>query len=133
MDVGLPRQISIHGGAAINFGSRYQISPRVAVLSQAAHFQVTGGANLRIRLDEYDRTGLYGGLWTRVSNDAVNGLLSDAVIVTTGLEIDGFLLGLSYDLNIEAITNLNTRQGTFEISLVYLGEYDNETILCPKF
>ncbi len=129
----LPRNITLHGGAAINFAKKYQISPRVSALSQAGHFQVTGGANLRIRLDEYDSSGLYGGLWARVSNDALNSLLTDAVIITTGLEVDGFLIGLSYDLNIEAVSNLNTRQGTFEISLVYLGEYENETILCPKF
>lgn len=129
----LPRNITVHGGAAINFANRLQISPRVMLLSQAAHFQVTGGANLRIRLDDYDKSGLYFGLWSRISNDAVNSLLTDAVIVTTGLEVDGFLLGLSYDLNIEAVSNLNTRQGTFEISFVYLGEYENETILCPKF
>ncbi len=133
LNVVLPRNINIHGGAAINFAKRYQLSPRVMLLKQAGHFQVMGGTNLRVRLDEYDSTGIYGGIWARVSNDAVNSLISDAIIVTTGLEFDGFLMGLSYDLNIEAITNLNTRQGTFEISLVYLGEYENETILCPKF
>ena len=133
LNIVLARNYTAHGGAAINFGNRYQISPRISALSQAAHFQVTGGANLRIRLDEYDKTGVYGGLWARYANDAVNSLLNDAVILTLGLEVDGFLLGLSYDLNTEAVSNLNTRQGTFEISFVYLGEYDNETILCPKF
>ena len=129
----LPRNYTVHGGAVINFGSRFQISPRAAVLSQAAHFQITGGANLRIRLDEYDSTGLYAGLWTRLSNDVISSLLTDSVIVTTGFEVDGFLIGLSYDLNIEAISTFSTHQATFELSLVYLGEYQNETILCPKF
>ncbi len=133
LNVILPRNITAHAGAAINFGSRYQVSPRASVLTQAGHFQVTGGANLRVRLDEYDKTGVYAGLWARIANDALNGLLNDSVILTTGLEIEGFLLGLSYDLNTIAASTLNTQQGAFEISFVYLGEYENETILCPKF
>jgi len=133
LDVPLPRNYTAHGGAIIALGNRYQLSPRLMLLSQAAHFQINGGANLRIRLDEYNSTGIYVGLWTRIANDAANGVLNDAAIVMVGLELSGFLLGLSYDLNTEALATYSTRQGAFELSLAYLGEYDNESILCPKF
>ncbi len=133
LDVPLPRNYTAHGGAIIALGGRYQLSPRLMLLSQAAHFQINGGANLRIRLDEFNSTGIYVGAWARLANDAVNGVLNDAVIAMVGLELNGFLLGFSYDLNTQALATYNTRQGAFELSLAYLGEYDNETILCPKF
>lgn len=133
LPVPLPRNYTGHAGAVVSFGKRFQLSPRLLVLSQSAHFQINGGANLRIRVDEYDSAGIYIGGWTRIANDADNGVLNDAVIAMVGFEVDGFLIGFSYDLNIEALTTLSTRQSAFELSLAYLGEYDNETILCPKF
>jgi len=133
LDQPLPRNITAHAGAIIALGNRYQISPRVMMLSQGGHFQINGGANLRIRIDEFGRSGIYVGAWSRLANDAVNGIFNDAIIAMVGLEIDGFLLGLSYDLNTKALASYNARQGAFELSVAYLGEYDNETILCPKF
>ena len=103
------------------------------ILSQGPQFQINGGANLRVRVDEFNSTAVYVGAWTRFANDALNSVITDSVIAMIGLEVNGFLLGLSYDLNIEAISNYNSRQGAFELSLAYLGEYDNETILCPQF
>ena len=38
----------------------------------------------------------------------------------------------TYDLNLHAL-EAKQRQGAFEISISYLGHYDNEKILCPKF
>ena len=49
-----------------------------------------------------------------------------------GFEISSVLLGLSYDLNIGAL-QAKQRQSAFEISVAYLGNYDNEEIVCPKF
>ena len=133
LDATLPRTIVTHAGAVVKLTNSLQLSPRFLALFQEAHFQATGGANLRIKLDQFNTTALYVGLWTRVANDALNSIINDSVIASVGFELDGFLLSLSYDLNTTAITNLSTRQGSFEISLAYLGEYDNETILCPKF
>ncbi len=133
LDVPLARNISAHGGAVIALGSRYQLSPRVLFMTQGPQMQINAGSNLRIRLDQYNSSAIYVGAWTRFANDAINSVLNDAVIAMVGLEIDGVLLGLSYDLNTEAINTFNTRQGSFELSIAYLGEYDNETILCPKF
>ena len=49
-----------------------------------------------------------------------------------GVLINSMLFGLSYDLNLGAL-QANQRQGAFELSVSYLGNYDNEKILCPKF
>ena len=62
-----------------------------------------------------------------------NGMNVDAVIVITGIEYSSFLLGLSYDVNVNGLTNYSKLQGAFEISLTYLGEYESETVICPTF
>ena len=133
LDIFLDRNYTAHAGAVLALSNRYQISPRLMILSQGPQFQINGGANLRVRVDEFNSTAVYVGAWTRFANDALNSVITDSVIAMIGLEVNGFLLGLSYDLNIEAISNYNSRQGAFELSLAYLGEYDNETILCPQF
>lgn len=133
LEVFLDRNYTAHAGAVIALSNRYQISPRLMILSQGPQFQINGGANLRIRIDEFNSTAIYVGAWTRFANDALNTTINDSVIAMVGLEVNGFLLGMSYDLNTEAISTYNARQGTFELSLAYLGEYDNESILCPQF
>ena len=133
LEIFLDRNYTAHAGAVIALSNRYQISPRLMILSQGPQFQINTGANLRIRVDEYNSTAIYVGAWTRFANDALNSVLNDSVIAMVGLEVNGFLLGLSYDLNTEAIITYNSNQGAFELSLAYLGEYDNETILCPQF
>lgn len=133
LEVFLDRNYTVHAGAVIALSNRYQLSPRLMLLSQGPQLQVTTGANLRIRVDEFNSTAVYVGAWTRFANDALNNVLNDSVIAMIGLEINGLLLGLSYDLNTEAIATNNSRQGAFELSIAYLGEYDNETILCPQF
>ena len=50
-----------------------------------------------------------------------------------GLEYENVLLGFSYDANISTFTATGTRRNAFEVSVAYLGEYENELVLCPKF
>lgn len=50
-----------------------------------------------------------------------------------GIEYNNFLLGVSYDTKLNAVGTARDKRGAFEVSIAYLGEYENETILCPKF
>jgi Type IX secretion system membrane protein PorP/SprF len=93
--------------------------------------QINAGANFRFALGERGGSALHLGSWARPVRDTkAFGL--DAVVALAGFEINNVLLGLSYDLNLKAL-GANQRQGAFEISIAYLGNYDNEEILCPKF
>ena len=105
--------------------------PRVLVASQGPHFQTNAGANFRFLLGEYGTTALHLGTWVRpVRNES--GIGVDAAVALLGFEINNVLLGLSYDLNLKAL-GAKQRQGAFEISIAYLGNYEGEGILCPKF
>ena len=111
--------------------SRVSLSPRVLFAKQGPHWETTVGTNLRTVMGQAGTSAFHIGTWVRpVHNDVGAGL--DAAVVMLGFEINNVLLGLSYDLNINALS-ARQRQGAFEISIAYLGNYANEGILCPKF
>jgi type IX secretion system PorP/SprF family membrane protein len=118
--------------ANIPLGKSNKVSllPRLLFAKQGPHLQVNTGANLRFTLGDGD-VALHLGSWVRpVRNDTDFGV--DAVVALAGIEFNNVLMGLSYDLNLGAL-QYSQRQGAFEISLAYLGNYDNEEIMCPKF
>ena len=129
----LHRNYTVHAGANLLLKTELTLSPRILFLLQGGHMQINAGSNLRISLSGYDGTALHLGAFARIVQGIENPLGLDAIVPQVAIELGGFLLGLSYDVNINALANYNTAQGTFEISAAYLGEYENETILCPKF
>lgn len=111
--------------------NRVQIHPRLLFAMQGPHLQVNTGTNLRFAMGEYGSKALHFGAWARpVRNNDGFGL--DAAVALVGLEINNMLFGLSYDLNLKAL-QARQRQGAIEFSITYLGNYNNEEIICPKF
>lgn len=112
--------------------NRVQINPRLLFALQGPHLEVDAGANMRFALGQYGSTALHFGAWARPVRNSDNGFGLDAAVALFGLEINNVLFGLSYDLNLKAL-QAKQRQGAFEISITYLGNYNNEEIICPKF
>lgn len=110
---------------------RVSLLPRFLIASQGPHMQVNTGANFRMAMGQYGGSALHLGGWARPVRNS-DGMGLDALVALAGIEFNNVLIGLSYDLNLKAI-GANQRQGAFEISVAYLGNYDNEEILCPKF
>lgn len=128
----LYRKYSVHASAQMPMGFKNSFSPRIYVASQGQYAQATLGANFRLQFTDYGSTAFHTGAWIRGVKNA-KGIGTDAVSVMVGYELNNFLLGLSYDLNLTGLTQYNRNQNAFEISIGYLGDYDNDTILCPKF
>lgn len=111
--------------------NRVSVQPRVLFATQGPHLQINAGTNMRFVMGQYGGSALHLGTWARpVRNNDGFGL--DAVVALLGIEVNNVLFGLSYDLNLKAL-GANQRQGALEISISYLGNYENEEILCPKF
>jgi Protein of unknown function (DUF3308). len=111
--------------------NRVSMQPRVLAAMQGPHMEVNAGTNFRFALGQYGSSALHFGSWARpVRNNGAFGF--DAVVALLGLEVNSMVLGLSYDLNLRAL-QANQRQGAIELSVTYMGNYDNEKILCPKF
>ncbi len=111
--------------------NRVSLLPRLLWASQGPHMEVNAGTNIRFAMGEFGGSALHLGSWVRtVRNDTNTGL--DAVVALAGIEINGVLIGLSYDINTTALSQ-GQQQNAFEISVTYLGNYESEEILCPKF
>lgn len=112
--------------------NRVQIHPRLLFALQGPHLEVNTGTNMRFALGQYGSTALHFGAWARPVRNSDKSFGLDAAVALFGLEINSVLVGMSYDLNLKAL-QANQRQGAFEISITYLGNYNNEEIICPKF
>jgi type IX secretion system PorP/SprF family membrane protein len=111
--------------------TRVSMQPRIQVASQGPHMEINTGTNLRFSMGQYGTTAFHVGGWVRPVKNVENMSL-DAAVVLLGFEINNVLIGMSYDLNLKAI-GANQRQGAFEISVAYLGDFESEGIPCPKF
>jgi type IX secretion system PorP/SprF family membrane protein len=130
----LYRKLSVQMAGRFRVGSRQSrvaLLPRVLVASQGPHLEVNAGTSVRTTLGEYGGSALHIGSWVRPVRNA-DGLGLDAVVALVGFEVNSVLLGLSYDLNLNAL-GYNQRRGAFELSVTYLGSFEDEGILCPKF
>lgn len=116
----------------INKAHTLFMSPRLVASLQGPHLTANAGTNFKITVDKALGTSLHIGSWVRpVKNES--GINLDAIVFMTGLEFNNVLLGVSYDLNLPTLKNYRRTQNVFEISLIYLGDYDNDELLCPTF
>lgn len=111
--------------------SRVSIHPRFLLANQGPYMQLNMGSNVRFALGQYGGSAFQLGGWMRPVRN-LDGIGVDALVALAGIEMNNILVGLSYDINVRAL-NARQRQGAFEISVMYLGSYDNEEIICPKF
>ncbi|MEI6407829.1 MAG: PorP/SprF family type IX secretion system membrane protein [Bacteroidota bacterium] len=115
----------------LNRDNRVSLLPRFLFATQGPHTEINAGTNIRFAMGQYGSTALHFGAWARTVRNT-DGLGLDAVVALVGLEFNNLLIGMSYDLNLRAL-QANQRQAAFEISIAYLGEYESEGVVCPKF
>ena len=126
-------KFNVQLAASIPFdrSNRVSMQPRVLAALQGPHMEINAGTNFRFALGQYGGSAIHFGTWARpVRNNGGFGF--DSVVALFGMEINSMVFGFSYDLNLGAL-QANQRQGAFELSVSYLGDYDNEKVLCPKF
>ena len=129
----LMRKVSAHISLILPLGRALQFSPRALAYLQGPHFAANAGGNFRFLMNETKGAALHLGSWVRPVRNLDKNLGLDAAVLMVGLEHSNFLFGLSYDANLSGLNTTGRRQGAIEFSLAFLGNYNNETILCPKF
>ncbi len=130
----LHRKYTAHFGMQIPLGERIQLLPRAMAYMQGPHLAANAGSNIRFLINDVSGTALHVGGWVRPVRNEDNSFKLDAAVVMLGLEFNNFLLGMSYDANLNYLGGTSgRRQGAFEISLAFLGQYEDDTVLCPKF
>ncbi|KAA3623258.1 MAG: type IX secretion system membrane protein PorP/SprF [Bacteroidetes bacterium] len=129
----LHRKYSAYVNIVFPIGDYIKISPRALGYLQGPHFSANAGANFRFSLNSITGTALHLGSWGRLAGNEQKNIFADAVVFLAGIEYQNFLVGLSYDANISDLSNASQGRSTFEISLAYLGNYENDLVVCPKF
>ena len=130
----LYRKYSAYVSFSIPFGEgAVRLQPRALVYNQGPHLALNTGTNVRLLLDDVSGTALHIGSWIRPVSNEDDSFSLDALVGMIGIEYRNVLLGFSYDAQLEAIGAGRNQRGAFELSIAYLGEYEDETVLCPKF
>jgi type IX secretion system PorP/SprF family membrane protein len=117
--------------AQIPVSDKINFLPRAIFDKQDNHLKLDAGGNFRFGLSDFRTVSLHLGSYLRPVRDFDNSYRLDAVVALVGIEMNNVLIGTSYDIFLGKTTGF--RRGTFEISVAYLGEYEDDLILCPKF
>jgi len=126
-------QYSLQLSAEMSLSQKLAIIPRILFATQGPHTEINAGTNFRIKLNKHNNNAIYIGGWVRPVSNFDNSFDIDAIIALFGLELNGVLFGLSYDVNLTDLTTTQQGQGALEISINYIGNFDDDSILCPKF
>ena len=147
----LQRRYTIHAGGEFPMNDQLSILPAVMATLQSPSLNIQSGANFRYSNHDWNEVAIRVGAWYRIVNKYVweadgitnqnvlqrstkSGILGDAVTITGMLEMNHWLLGISYDIHTSAIVKPTNGRNAFELSLIYIApENIPYRTLCPKF
>lgn len=123
---------SIHTGMSLQTSEYVSVQPRAWFLQQGEHSELNLGTNLRFKVSRTSGKYFHVGPWIRgVKNKDNFGF--ESFVAMAGVEFNNFILGFSYDQNINSLIRDRRNLSSFEFSLTYIGEYHNADDFCPKF
>lgn len=123
-----------HAGGELPFSQQLSLLPAVAVMGQNKGMSITSGANVRYTNRDWKEIAIRAGAWAHVSNRLEKGAHLDAIAVTTMLEMERWVLGLSYDLTSSVLATANNARGAFEVSFIYVQPSKSRfRVNCPRF
>lgn len=147
----LKRRFTLHAGGEFPVNDQLSWMPAIMATLQGPSLNTQLGTNFRYSNNDWDEVAIRVGAWYRLVNkyvweqgDANNknvvqestrtNILGDAITVTGMLEMNRWLLGISYDIHTSSIVTPTNGRNAFELSLIYIGpERIPYRTLCPKF
>jgi len=105
--------------------------PRFVYQTQGQSTILSIGSNVQYNLKQ-SSTGLVLGLWVSGVKD-LQGSRLESLTPLVGLIYEGFILGMSYDVPMTDTFETPFNFNTFELSIRYSGEHQNDAIFCPTF
>ena len=116
-DVGLGMRLSAQAGAIIYTGERLSLRPAVLYQTQTATTEIIAGNefNYIVGSDPEVKSlapSIFVGGWYRNN---------DAIMVSAGVQFQGFRLGVAYDYTTSSYNVVNNGKGGFEIGVSYIG------------
>jgi type IX secretion system PorP/SprF family membrane protein len=116
-DVGLGMRMSAQAGAIIYTGERLSLRPAVLYQTQSASTEIIVGNEFNYIVGNDPEVkalapSVFLGGWYRNS---------DAIMVTAGVQFQGFRVGVAYDYNTSSLNTVSNGKGGFEIALGFVG------------
>ena len=132
-------KISAQLGGSIALGNKLDVVPSFYYIKQGTHTKIDAGSFLRFVFSYDPRNSLerafnIGGFY-RMAGGGEVGLGADAVVLATKLDYDNISFGLSYDLTLSPLADINNGRGGFEIAIIYNTKRKEKrgALNCPKF
>jgi len=123
---------SIHTGASFKTGNRLYVQPRMNGLVQGPQRELNLGAHFRFKLSKTAGQYLLIGPYVRgVQNKDNFGI--ESLIGMAGLEMNNFIIGFSYDQSVGTFIRNRRSLSSLELSIIYIGEHNNEDNFCPQW
>ncbi|WP_343703396.1 PorP/SprF family type IX secretion system membrane protein [Chitinophaga sp.] len=117
--------------ASLKVSDNVILNPGAYYARQATASETMVGAYAAYNLADHGAKQVFGGAYYR---------LSDAFAFLVGYQMNNFRLMFNYDVTSSALSVANSRQGAYELSLIYVGLYPNRSFsnarrhtLCPSF
>lgn len=131
-DIDLYARWTAYVSATFELSDPVDLLPRFAFVTQGEHLLMNFGTNVRFEINQYNSNAMHLGAGLRLARD-LESVAPSAVYGFAGIELGSFLIGLSYDYNLNDLVNERLGQGVLEINFTYIGEYDNSSSFCPAF
>lgn len=127
-------KVTAHGGGEMPINRELTVLPTINMQRQGPSFQSVAGAALRFSTREWDEFALRFGAYGRIAGKFDGGVMTDAAILYTALEWNDWMLGLSFDTNVSALSAVSGGRGAFELSLTYISPpARRKGLFCPIF
>ena len=124
-----------HLGGEIAMNEHLSLLPAAAAYFQGPSTDINIGTNLRYTSGDQNDLALRIGAWAHVTAKENNGYSLEAFTITAMLEMQSWMLGLSYDINTSQLIPASNSRGAFEASFIYLvpEKQRRSKVKCPKF
>jgi type IX secretion system PorP/SprF family membrane protein len=131
--INVPIRLTFHGGGYFPItgtASTIYVSGLVSNQAGARQYVLGGAWESTNNNDESNPVNFYAGIWARFTNNT-----TDAIIPYLGLDYSDFSLGVTYDVNVSALSTASQSRGGIEISLIYIKKAASgkHGVPCPKF
>lgn len=142
------RRFSLNVGGEVPFSDEFSMLPALWATMQGPSMTTVLGSNFRYSNHDWYEVAVRMGAWYRIANRYVwqappnanvqqtggSSIFSDAVTISTILEMERWNLGFSYDIHVSSLARPTNTRGAFEISLIYVHpEVRRVKTICPKF
>jgi type IX secretion system PorP/SprF family membrane protein len=128
----LNRKFVFHTSLNIPMNESLDMEPRIIYMQQQQNRMAILGSLFKYNSPRSEGKIFYIGPSLRVSNQ-LKSIGLESVILTAGIELNGLNIGLSYDYNFPDLIDQRNGLGTFELSMSYIGLFENNENFCPKF